>query len=116
MPILFSPGVTEISSQLVLVIASENRLLLEDSEVQFWAFISPQYAMHSFTSCLLVSTGQAIFFNYNTHLCWISQGKSKDYRLQDPTVSTVTILLATIFLNQIEFVSAETVSTSISYL
>lgn len=35
MPGLFSPGITEISSQLVPVIASESRLLLEDSEVQF---------------------------------------------------------------------------------
>lgn len=39
MPGLFSPGITEISSQLVPVIASESRLLLEDSEVQFWTFI-----------------------------------------------------------------------------
>lgn len=41
MPVLFSPGVTEISSQLVPFEVSENRLLLEDSEVQFWTFIPP---------------------------------------------------------------------------
>lgn len=40
MPVLFSPGVTEFSSQLVTVIASKSRFLLEDSQAQFWTFIT----------------------------------------------------------------------------
>lgn len=39
MPVLFSPGVTEFSSQLVPLIANKSRLLLEDSQAQFWTFI-----------------------------------------------------------------------------
>lgn len=39
MPVLFSPGVAEFSSKLVPVIASKIRLLLKDSEIQFWTFV-----------------------------------------------------------------------------
>lgn len=80
---------------------ASSRLLLEDSEVQFWAV--KQRHIHPIISCLLAFIDQAIFFTYDTHLHWVNRGKSSITGIRIPLAIFPLTILAIVFLNQIEF-------------